>query len=52
MALCVAVAFHLMGLLEYNAGDSEVATLMIFFVTAAYAARRQGEEKDRAWHIH
>jgi len=50
MALCVAVAFHLMGLLEYNAGDSEVATLMIFFVTVAYAVRRQGEGEDRAWH--
>jgi len=51
MALCVMVAFHLMGLLEYNAGDSEIATLMIFFVTAAYAVRRQGEGEDRACHV-
>ena len=51
MALCVIAAFHLMGLLEYNAGDSEVVTLMIFFVSAAYAVRRQEEGVDRAWHI-
>lgn len=52
MTLCVVVAFHLMGLLEYNAGDSEVATLVIFFVTAAYAVRRHGEAEDGAWHTH
>jgi O-antigen ligase len=51
MTFCVIVAFHLMGLLEYNAGDSEVATLMIFFVSASYAVRRQKEGEDRAWHI-
>jgi O-antigen ligase len=51
IALCAIAAFHLMGLLEYNAGDSEVVTLMIFFVSAAYAVRRQEEGGDRAWHI-
>jgi O-antigen ligase len=51
MALCVIAAFHLMGLLEYNAGDSEVATLIIYFVSAAYAVRRQEGGEDRAWHI-
>jgi O-antigen ligase len=48
MALCVMVAFHLMGLLEYNFGDSEIAILMIFFVTAPYALRRgTGRDSDK-----
>lgn len=49
MTLCVIFAFQLMGLFEYNAGDSEIATLMIFYVTAAYAARRKTEEDRPTW---
>ena len=38
--ISVLVAVQLAGLLEYNFGDSEIAILLFFFVTAPYAAKR------------
>ena len=35
--MCIVVAFLGAGLLEYNFGDSELVTLLMFFVTAPYA---------------
>ena len=34
--ICIIIAFLGAGLLEYNFGDSELVTLLIFFVTAPY----------------
>ncbi len=34
--MCIVVAFLGAGLLEYNFGDSELVTLLMFFVTAPY----------------
>ena len=34
--ICIIIAFFGAGLLEYNFGDSELVTLLIFFVTAPY----------------
>ncbi len=34
--MCVVVAFLGAGLLEYNFGDSELVTLLMFFITAPY----------------
>ena len=34
--ICIVIAFLGAGLLEYNFGDSELVTLLIFFVTAPY----------------
>ena len=39
--ISVLVAFQLAGLLEYNFGDSEIAILLFFFVTAPYTVRRE-----------
>jgi len=38
----VLVSVHLMGLFEYNFGDSEIVVLTLFVVTAAYVARKRG----------
>ena len=34
--ISILVAFHLMGLLEFNFGDSEVLTLLLFFISVPY----------------
>ena len=39
--ISVLVAFQLAGLLEYNFGDSEIAILLFFFVTAPYTVKRE-----------
>lgn len=42
--LCVSVAFHIAGCLEYNFGDSELLILLFFFLTAPYVvAHQEGE---------
>ncbi|GAB4234859.1 MAG: hypothetical protein Kow00109_07980 [Acidobacteriota bacterium] len=47
LALAVLAAFHTMGMMEYNFGDSEIAALTWFFVTAPFAwARRPGAPRD------
>jgi O-antigen ligase len=40
--LCTLVAFHLMGLFEYNFGDSEIVILILFFVTVPYVLAQGG----------
>jgi O-antigen ligase len=40
--ISVLVAFQLAGLLEYNFGDSEIAILLFFYVTAPYVVQRRG----------
>lgn len=42
-ALGLLAAFHFMGLFEYNFGDSEVAILLFFLLTAPYVAAREDE---------
>jgi O-antigen ligase len=39
--ICVLVAFHLMGLLEYNLGDFEAVVLLVFFLTIPYVVQRE-----------
>jgi O-antigen ligase len=43
----VVVSVQLMGLFEYNFGDSEIVALTLFTVTAAYLVRRRGAAGDR-----
>lgn len=40
LALAILAAFHTMGMMEYNFGDSEIAALTWFFVTAPFALSR------------
>ncbi|MFH1965532.1 MAG: O-antigen ligase family protein [Acidobacteriota bacterium] len=34
--ISILIAFHLMGLMEFNFGDSEVLTLLLFFISVPY----------------
>jgi O-antigen ligase len=36
--ISILTAFHLMGLMEFNFGDSEVLTLLLFFISIPYVA--------------
>ncbi len=38
--ISILTAFHLMGLLEFNFGDSEVLTLLLFFISVPYAVQK------------
>ncbi len=42
-ALAVVVSVQLMGLFEYNFGDSEIAVLLFFVITVPYALSRRTE---------
>ena len=41
--LAVVVSVQLMGLFEYNFGDSEIAVLLFFVITVPYALSRRTE---------
>ena len=43
--MCIVVAFLGAGLLEYNFGDSELVTLLMFFVTAPYCPLGRGSRR-------
>ena len=43
--LAVLAAFHLMGLLEFNFGDSEILMLLLFFVSIPYVLHRDFEAR-------
>jgi putative inorganic carbon (hco3(-)) transporter len=43
--LGILAAVQLMGLFEYNFGDSEIVILLLFIISAPYAVHRQGEGK-------
>jgi len=45
-SISVLAAFHLMGLLEYNFGDSEVVTLLLFFVALPYVLDRGRDHRE------
>ncbi|UCF35983.1 MAG: O-antigen ligase family protein [Acidobacteriota bacterium] len=51
LSISVITAFQLMGLFEYNFGDSEILILLIFFMTAPYSVQRerldQAASRDR-----
>jgi (heptosyl)LPS beta-1,4-glucosyltransferase len=44
--ISILVAFHLMGMLEYNFGDSEVLTLLLFFISVPYVLSRTSAPRD------
>ncbi len=47
-AISILAAFHLMGLMEFNFGDSEVMTLLLFFITIPYIASKRPDAADGA----
>lgn len=47
-SISVLAAFHLMGLLEFNFGDSEVLTLLLFFVALPYVLDRRIDRSGKA----
>ena len=45
--IAVLAAFHLMGLLEFNFGDSEIMVLLLFFISIPYVLSRETEARKR-----
>ncbi len=43
--ISILTAFHLMGLLEYNFGDSEVLTLLLFFISIPYVLQKSFSQR-------
>lgn len=46
--ISILAAFHLMGMLEYNFGDSEVLTLLLFFISVPYILSAPFSTQDSA----
>ena len=44
--ISILAAFHLMGMLEYNFGDSEVLTLLLFFISVPYVLSGSFSRQD------
>ena len=43
--IAILAAFHLMGLLEFNFGDSEIMMLLLFFISIPYVLSREAETR-------